>query len=383
MASVGMFSVLAAWYLIASQVNHIDDCDEVFGYYEPLHYLMSDQRVGLQTWEYAPSYSIRTYSFIYPFYVLMFPLQYMGCSKLFIFQVIRSVIGLCAAYSQTLFVQAIRDRIDKDVSSCTLFLILFSPGCFYCSTSYLPSAIGSSMVMLSSAHWMNHHYPASILFGSVAVLCTGWPFIGLLLVPIGLSMIHNTISINPSSLVAASYSLLQLIMSGLCIVALVQLPVLLLDFKFYGRITSPTLNILRYNAIGGSGDELYGVEPVSYYVRNLFLNMGLSWVLVLLSPVMALLLAFLKWLTGHRRDELSDTVDDVSRKDSFMLKTALYCQALLWIGVLFSRPHKVSDPSLHDVGCLMLMPLSRLTSDRKRGSCIPCIRCWHSWPQTV
>jgi len=161
-------------------------------------------------------------------------------------------------------------------------------------------------------------------------------------------MIHYTISINSISLVAASYSLLQLIMSGLCIVALVELPVLLLDFKFYGRITSPTLNILRYNAIGGSGDELYGVEPVSYYLRNLFLNMGLSWVLVLLSPAMTLLLSFLKWLTVYRRDELLNTVDDVSRNNknnSFMLKTALYSQALLWMGVLFSRPHKVSDLS--------------------------------------
>lgn len=342
MTTVGIFSLLAAWYLIASRVNHIDDCDEVFGYYEPLHYLMSDQRVGLQTWEYAPSYSIRTYSFIYPFYVLLFPLHYMGCSKLFMFQFIRSVIGLCAAYSQTLFLQAIRDRIDKDVASCTLSLILFSPGCFYCSTSYLPSAIGSSLVMLSSAHWMNHHYSASILFGSIAVLCTGWPFIGLLLVPIGISMIHNTISINSSSLRAVSYGLLLLTMSGLCIVALVELPVLLLDFKFYGRITSPTLNILRYNAIGGSGDELYGVEPVSYYVRNLFLNMGLSWVLVLLSPAVVLLLALWRWITGYRRYMMSNSVDDVSRKDSFMLKTVLYSQALLWMGVLFSRPHKVS-----------------------------------------
>lgn len=155
-------------------------------------------------------------------------------------------------------------------------------------------------------------------------------------------MIHNTISINSSSLRAVSYGLLLLTMSGLCIVALVELPVLLLDFKFYGRITSPTLNILRYNAIGGSGDELYGVEPVSYYVRNLFLNMGLSWVLVLLSPAVVLLLALLRWLTGYRRYMLSNSADDVSRKDSFMLKTVLYSQALLWMGVLFSRPHKVS-----------------------------------------
>jgi len=314
-----LFTLLAAWYIIASQVNHIDDCDEVFGYYEPLHYLMSDQGVGLQTWEYAPSYSIRTYSFIYPFFVLVLPIHYMGFGKLFIFHYIRSIIGLLAAYSQTLYIQAIRDHIDRDVASCTLFLILFSPGCFYCSTSYLPSAIGSSLVMLSSAHWMSHHYTASILFGSVAVLCTGWPFIGLLLVPIGLSMIFHTVSMNSSSLVVVLYNLLQLIISGLCVAALVELPVLLLDFKFYGKITSPTLNILLYNAIGGSGDELYGVEPASYYVRNLFFNMGLSWVLVLASLGITLLLTSLKWLTRYRSGGLSDAA---SHKGSFVLRTA-------------------------------------------------------------
>jgi hypothetical protein len=42
----------------------IDDCDEVYGYWEPLHYLVF--RYGSQTWEYSPKYAIRSYSFLVP-----------------------------------------------------------------------------------------------------------------------------------------------------------------------------------------------------------------------------------------------------------------------------------------------------------------------------
>ena len=52
--------------------------------------------------------------------------------------------------------------------------------------------------------------------------------------------------------------------------------------------TSPTLNILLYNAIGGSGDELYGIEPASYYIRNLLLTLGLASICSSLAPIAVL-----------------------------------------------------------------------------------------------
>ena len=38
--------------------------------------------------------------------------------------------------------------------------------------------------------------------------------------------------------------------------------------------TFPPLNIALYNALSGSGDELYGVEPPMYYLKNLLLMVG-------------------------------------------------------------------------------------------------------------
>ena len=34
------FALLSLIYLVAATVNHIDDTDETYGYWEPLHYLL-------------------------------------------------------------------------------------------------------------------------------------------------------------------------------------------------------------------------------------------------------------------------------------------------------------------------------------------------------
>jgi len=44
-----LFSLVNA---VAAKMNHIDDTDETYGYWEPLHFLLFGR--GMQTWEYAP-----------------------------------------------------------------------------------------------------------------------------------------------------------------------------------------------------------------------------------------------------------------------------------------------------------------------------------------
>ena len=46
----------------------IMDCDEVYNYWEPLHFLVHG--TGLQTWEYAHEYALRTYAYILPLKLL-------------------------------------------------------------------------------------------------------------------------------------------------------------------------------------------------------------------------------------------------------------------------------------------------------------------------
>ena len=92
--------------------------------------------------------------------------------------------------------------------------------------------------------------------------------------------------------------------------------------------TFPTWNILLYNAIGGSGDELYGIEPMSYYIRNLALNMNISWPLAAAAPILLL------------REFLYSAGDvNVKTKNT----AVMFLPVIIWLSVLFSRPHKVSS----------------------------------------
>ena len=43
-------------------LSPIQDCDETFNYVEPLHYLLHGY--GRQTWEYSPTYAIRSWTYI-------------------------------------------------------------------------------------------------------------------------------------------------------------------------------------------------------------------------------------------------------------------------------------------------------------------------------
>jgi alpha-1,2-mannosyltransferase len=85
------------------------------------------------------------------------------------------------------------------------------------------------------------------------------------------------------------------------------------------------VNIALYNAFGGTGDELYGVEPLMYYLKNLMLIGGVAWPLAILWPL----------ATAIRQS----LIGDKALIDGYSL--TLVSSALLWVMVLFSRPHKV------------------------------------------
>ena len=87
----------------------------------------------------------------------------------------------------------------------------------------------------------------------------------------------------------------------------------------------PAVNILLYNVVGGgdgTGDLLYGEEPASYYVINLFLNLNIVALLATFLPLLQILMIVL----GDRSQSLSQLL--------YLLP------AYLWLAVMFSRPHK-------------------------------------------
>lgn len=235
----------------------------------------------------------------------------------------------------------------------TAFIGLFASGNFHAMGSYLPSATVMSLWKMSASNIMMwNHEGRAILWAIVAVLATGWPFCAALFVPIGIHAVWNTASHRSrtsnnngavvvvevvlgetetkSNLVVENKinfnfgAIIHLVIWSCLHAVLIGFGVALVDYYSYGFWAFPTWNIFVYNSQGG-GDELYGVEPFSYYVKNLALNFNV----VSLLGVMALpVIWVLKFVKG-RRDG-----------DTLWVETLLLLPMYIWMVLIFPRPHK-------------------------------------------
>ena len=231
-----LFLLFSFFNLLGVYLNHIDDTDETHGYWEPLHYLLYG--TGLQTWEYSPDYSIRTYSFIIPVYLYAYLLKKLShIDKIVLFKCIRVLFGLITAYSEMKFLNSVHKRFGVYHYYFNIIFMLFSPGILFCSTSYLPSAICMNLIMLSFSAMMDGYFHLSICYGSIAVLWTGWPFVALLLIPIGINMIMSTLfnSYSIYKIDSPLMPLMYLFTYGAVIVLLVLVPSVLIDFIMYRK----------------------------------------------------------------------------------------------------------------------------------------------------
>ena len=357
-----IFFIFSVLYIIAAIVNHVDDTDETFGYWEPLHYLLYGH--GMQTWEYSPKYAIRTYSFIIPFLlvgkILRIILSMFNINELLEKQIcyygIKIILGLFSAYSQSSLITIVKNEFGNFDAYILGIFLLSSAGIFYASTSLLPSALCLNFVTLSICSLLQSESEGDIrsnrkkqlkqqekqhlkviLIGSVAVLWTGWPFIGLLFLPMGLFVLYDKFTgsssssnSNGSSSNSGIRNILIFGIQSMILVIVTLLPTILVDYYYYGKWTWPSLNIFVYNtgtslfSIFGlhppsaSGDLLYGVEPISYYVKNMLLMLGICAPLGVLS---VFLLPFASLFEGKR-------------------VVVVASSACVWLAVMFSRPHK-------------------------------------------
>ena len=150
----------------------------------------------MQTWEYSPEYSIRSYTFLLPFYIIGLFLKNIFLDKTFIFYSIRICIGIFSLYCQYLFYGTIMYRVNRDIGQLLRLLIYTSSGIYFYSTCLLPSAICTNLFMLAISSYIRGKDLNAILWGCIAVCCTGWPFVGVVFIPMGVHMILRQISIT-------------------------------------------------------------------------------------------------------------------------------------------------------------------------------------------
>lgn len=175
--------------------------------------------------------------------------------------------------------------------------------------------------MLVHSNWLEDAPDLATYLAVVAVLFLGWPFVALLFVPLALHIFYTQFKEDKVT------GIIRVLVWGVGSLMVIFPTVLAIDYYFYKRLAFTALNILLYNVIGGSdgkGDTLYGVEPASYYIINLFLNLSLVFPLVLVSlPVNAIVYVFVR---GYRRRILEELL--------------FVSPAFLWLLVMFLRPHK-------------------------------------------
>ena len=291
----------------------IMDCDETYNYWEVVHYLL--YKNGYQTWEYSNEYALRTYAYLTPLIGIskLFQsilLQVLSTSnnnlsswsvwpmltdntvtneKVALFVLLRVTLGIWMAYAEITFCQAIaecfivvlkrtpnKNKDDEDDRSSSSFyvlvaivtqvLLMTSTGMSHAANALLPSSTLMGLWLFGAAAYLKRQHIWFVTFAVIATLAIGWPFGVIMFIPLGVGILYREYnnSIN---------HLLILFVKILLITASVQGIVMTIDYMHYGRIVSPVWNILMYNTKAG-GDELYGIEPFSYYVKNLFLNLN-------------------------------------------------------------------------------------------------------------
>lgn len=180
--NVGFYAFLLANTLAAS-LAPIQDCDEVFNYWEPTHYLVHGY--GLQTWEYSPEYSIRSWLYVSLHAGIAKISTLVTQSKTAQFYFVRMALAFICAACETRIFAAISRTLHPRIGVIFVTIMVFSPGMFHASTAMLPSSFTMYTSMLGISAFMDWRGGLNtgrgiMWFGIGAIV--GWPFAGALVV---------------------------------------------------------------------------------------------------------------------------------------------------------------------------------------------------------
>ena len=180
------FYIILFARLISAFYSPIHDCDEVFNYWEPSHYL--NHGYGRQTWEYSPVYAIRswTYAGIHSTIIALARLLLFIRSKSAEFYFLRIVFAIICALCETRMYSTVTRVLNPRVALIFLIIMVTSTGMFHASVAYLPSSFAMYTTMFGATAFMDwkgglRTAQGIMCFGIGAIL--GWPFAGALVIP--------------------------------------------------------------------------------------------------------------------------------------------------------------------------------------------------------
>ncbi|KAH8399155.1 hypothetical protein KR215_003300 [Drosophila sulfurigaster] len=291
---------------------YIADCDETFNYWEPLHYIINGH--GLQTWEYSPQFGLRSYTYLLlqgvPGWIYQ---KIFNPSPILVFYMVRCMLGFGCAVMERFMYKSICQEFGIHVGRLWLIFQLFSVGMFVSSTALLPSSFSMYFGCSALAAWWQKRYSLAIFFTAISALL-GWPFAALIGVPLVLELLLR----QRDWRTFVQWTLI----SG----ATIALPMIAIDSSYFGKLTFAPLNIVWYNVFTSHGPNIFGTEPLSYYIINGFLNFNIIWLLALQLPIM-LVMDYLIVPAKYK---------STLNFPRYISLAPLY----LWLLVFFAQPHK-------------------------------------------
>uniref|UniRef100_A0A182MDP1 Mannosyltransferase n=1 Tax=Anopheles culicifacies TaxID=139723 RepID=A0A182MDP1_9DIPT len=290
----------------------ISDCDETFNYWEPLHYLLKGS--GFQTWEYSPEFGLRSYSYLWLHGLPAKILGFVVDNGVVIFYSVRCLLAIVCALLEYRLYKVLGRKCGGGVCNLWLFFQLVNAGMYISSTALLPSSFAMYITLATIAAWLNDDLRTGVAVTALSGLI-GWPFAVIVAIPFALEQLFWKRQIVP------------FVKNALLFGCMFGIPIVLIDSVYFGKFTVAAWNIIHYNVFTSHGPDLYGVEPVMFYVKNLFLNHNITLVLSVCYPVVVILAAAL----GVR-----NTKNRLSPIRGLWVMTPLY----LWLLVFVIQPHK-------------------------------------------
>lgn len=194
-----------------------------------------------------------------------------------------------------------------------LLFQLFAPGMFIASTALLPSSFSMYLGSAALAAWWNQRYCLAVFLIAISALL-GWPFAALVGLPICYDMLVRQ-------------RLWRTFFTWCAISAVtIVVPMVVIDSTYFGQITFAPLNIVLYNVFSEHGPNLYGTEPLSFYLLNGFLNFNIIWLLALITPVILVLGHFL--------------IPAKAKPTLYLPYYVSLAPFYLWLLVFVAQPHK-------------------------------------------
>ncbi|KAK0198830.1 glycosyltransferase family 22 protein [Armillaria mellea] len=327
--------------VLGAMYSNIDDCDEVFNFWEPLHYF--DKGYGFQTWEVSPRYAIRSWT-----YVLLHLLPTRLASfvaendKRPSFFAVRIFLAVISTFSEVILYRQVYEKVNQRVGRYLFFMLAFSAGMWNASTAFLPSSFAmytSSVAFAysiapSSVKGHRKTIVSTIMFATGAIV--GWPFALALAIPF---VLEELFIFGADTVPSASYGhwistrWKRLFGTGV-LASFIFIPVVAIDSFAYGKLSVVPWNIVRYNVFSDRGPNLYGTEPWNFYILNLLLNFNV------LAPFALLSLPALAITYGIDRKRLGSVKRSKEESSPFTLLGLRLAPFYLWLSILSKQEHK-------------------------------------------